>query len=65
MDYEETFSPVAILKSIRILLSTTTNLDYEISKMEVKTSFLNDNLDEEIYMSQYEGSSNKVKTESL
>ncbi len=29
-DYEETYSPVAMLKSIRILLSTASNLDYEI-----------------------------------
>ena len=30
IDYEETFSPVAILKSIRILLSIAACLDYEI-----------------------------------
>ena len=55
MDYEETFSPVAMLKSIRILLSIAASLDYEIWQMDVKTVFLNDNLDEEIYMSQPEG----------
>ena len=30
VDYEETFSPVATFKSIRILLSTVTYYDYEI-----------------------------------
>ena len=30
IDYEETFSPVAILKSIRIILSITAHFDYEI-----------------------------------
>src|ERR1051325_11168269 len=30
VDYEETFSPVAMLKSIRILLSIATYYDYEI-----------------------------------
>ena len=30
IDYEETFSPIAMLKSIRILLSIATCLDYEI-----------------------------------
>ena len=30
IDYEETFSPVAMLKSIRILLSITAHYDYEI-----------------------------------
>ena len=54
-DYEETFSPVAMLKSIRILLSITVALDYEIWQMDVKTAFLNHNLDERIYMAQPDG----------
>ena len=29
-DYEETFSPVAMIKSIRILLSIATHMNYEI-----------------------------------
>ena len=32
VDYEETFSPIAMLKSIRILLSIATFYDYEICK---------------------------------
>ena len=55
IDYEETFSPIAMLKSIRILLSIATHYDYEISQMDVKTAFLNGNLEEEIYMMQPEG----------
>ncbi|KAA0062092.1 gag/pol protein [Cucumis melo var. makuwa] len=55
VDYEETFSLVAMLKSIRILLSIVTFYDYEIWQMDVKTAFLNDNLDESIFMSQPEG----------
>ena len=54
-DYEETFSPIAMIKSIRILLSIVVSLDYEIWKMDVKTTFLNGNLDESIYMLQPEG----------
>ena len=38
VDYEETFSPIAMLKSIRILLSIDATLDYEIWKMDVKTA---------------------------
>jgi hypothetical protein len=30
IDYEETFSPVAMLKSIRVLLTISCNYDYEI-----------------------------------
>ena len=55
VDYEETFSPVAMLKSIRILLSIVACLDYEIWKMDVKTAFLNGYLKESIYMMQPEG----------
>ncbi|CAA0830762.1 cysteine-rich RLK (RECEPTOR-like protein kinase) 8, partial [Striga hermonthica] len=55
IDYEETFSPVAMLKSIRILLAVAAHMDYKIWKMDVKTAFLNGNLDEDIYMQQPEG----------
>ena len=44
-----------MLKSIRILLSIAAHYDYEIWQMDVKTVFLNDNLEEEIYMMQPEG----------
>ena len=55
IDYGETFSLVAMLKSIRILLSIAVCLDYEIWQMDVKTVFLNGNLEEDIYMQQPEG----------
>ena len=55
IDYDETFSPVAMLKSIRILLCIAIHYDYEIWQMDVKTAFLNGNLEEEIYMIQPEG----------
>ena len=54
-DYDETFSPVAMLKSIRILLAIAAYFDYEIWQMDVKTAFLNDNVEKELYMMQPEG----------
>ena len=51
-DYEETFSPMAMIKSIKILLSIATYYDYEIWQMDVKTAFLNGYLEENIYMMQ-------------
>ena len=39
VDYEETFSPVAMLKSISILLSIITCLDYEIWQMDSRRLF--------------------------
>ena len=53
--FDETFSPVAMLKSVRIMLATTTFFNYEIWQMDVKTAFLNIFLKEELYMMQPEG----------
>ena len=39
IDYDETFSPVAMLKSIRILLAIASHYDYEIWQMNVKKTF--------------------------
>ena len=55
VDYEETFSPVVMLKSIRIILAIAAYFDYEIWQMDVKTAFLNGNLVEDVYMIQPEG----------
>nr|GFA51655.1 hypothetical protein [Tanacetum cinerariifolium] len=57
IDYEETFSPVADIRAIRILIAIAVYYDYEIWEMDVKTAFLNGRLDEDIYM---EGGSDVV-----
>ncbi|KAL0329204.1 UNVERIFIED_CONTAM: Retrovirus-related Pol polyprotein from transposon RE2 [Sesamum radiatum] len=53
--FEETFSPLAMAKSIRIMLVIAAWYDYEIWQMDVKTAFLNGFVEEEIYMDQPEG----------
>jgi hypothetical protein len=55
VDYDETFSPVAMLKSIRIILAIAAYFNYEIWQMDVKITFLNGNLEEDVYMMQPEG----------
>ncbi|KAK8583636.1 hypothetical protein V6N12_067899 [Hibiscus sabdariffa] len=55
IDYDETFSHVAMFKSIRILFATAAFQDYEIWQMDVKTTFLNRKLEEDVYMTQPEG----------
>ena len=50
IDYEETFSPVVRFVSIRLILTIVAHLDLELFQMDVKTAFLNGELDEEIYM---------------
>ena len=55
IDYDETFSPVAMFKSIRILLAIAAYYDYEIWQMDVKTAFLNGDLEKDVYMTQPPG----------
>ncbi|PKI72263.1 hypothetical protein CRG98_007337 [Punica granatum] len=50
VDYEETFSPVAMLKSIRIMLAIAAHYDYEVWQMDVKTAFLNGHIEEDIFI---------------
>nr|GEZ80808.1 hypothetical protein [Tanacetum cinerariifolium] len=52
--YEETFSLVADIRAIRILIAIVAYYDYEIWQMDVKTVFLNGYLNEEVYMKQPE-----------
>nr|GEZ82935.1 retrotransposon protein, putative, Ty1-copia subclass [Tanacetum cinerariifolium] len=54
IDYEETFSPVADIRAIRILIAIVAYYDYEIWQINVKTSFLNRYLNEDVYMEQPE-----------
>ncbi|GKA19339.1 retrotransposon protein, putative, ty1-copia subclass [Tanacetum coccineum] len=54
VDYEETFSLVADIRAIRILVAIAAFYDYEIWQMDVKTAFLNGHLFE-VYMVQPEG----------
>ncbi|KAL0433651.1 UNVERIFIED_CONTAM: putative mitochondrial protein [Sesamum latifolium] len=55
VNFEDTYSPVAMAKSIRILLAIAAWYDYEIWQMDVKTAFLNGFVEEEIFMDQPEG----------
>ncbi|GJV21188.1 retrotransposon protein, putative, ty1-copia subclass [Tanacetum coccineum] len=49
VDCEETFSPVADIRAIRILIAIAVYYDYEIWQMNVKTAFLNEHLLKKIY----------------
>ena len=55
IDYEETYSPAVMLKSVSIILAIAAYFDYEIWQMDAKTAFLHGNLTEDVYMIQPEG----------
>ncbi|GJU84542.1 putative RNA-directed DNA polymerase [Tanacetum coccineum] len=55
IDFDEIFSPVVKMESIRVVLSLAASLDLEVEQMDVKTVFLHGDLDREIYKEQPEG----------
>ncbi|GJV48943.1 retrotransposon protein, putative, ty1-copia subclass, partial [Tanacetum coccineum] len=50
VDYEETFSSIADINAIRILIAIAAYYDYKIWQMDVKTAFLNGRLNKDVYM---------------
>ena len=49
-DFFDTYSPVARMTTIRVLLSLAASYGLLVHQMDVKTTFLNGELDEKIYM---------------
>lgn len=55
IDYDETFAPVARYSSIKSILVLSTHMGWKIHQMGVKATFLNDMIEEEVYIEQPEG----------
>ncbi|GKC29907.1 retrovirus-related pol polyprotein from transposon TNT 1-94 [Tanacetum coccineum] len=55
IDFEESFAPFTRIEAIRIFVANATNKNMMIFQMDVKTTFLNDEVKEEVYVSQPEG----------
>ena len=55
IDYNETFSPVSCKDSLRIIMALVAHYDLELHQMDVKTVFLNGDLEENVYMAQPKG----------
>ena len=52
IDYFDTYAPVARITSIRVLVAFESIYKLVVYQMDVKITFLNGNLDEEVYMDQ-------------
>lgn len=55
IDFEETFAPIAGLEAIRMFLALSSFQKFKVFQMDVKSAFLNGDLDEEVYIEQPNG----------
>ena len=55
INYNDTFSPVSCKDSFRIIMAFVAHYDLELHQMDVKTVFLNGDLNENVYMAQPKG----------
>ena len=54
-DYDESFAPLARYTSIRAIISLVTSMGWNLHQMDVKTTFLNGAIEEEVYIEQPQG----------
>ena len=52
IDYNEVFAPVARLETMRMIVAAASNRGWPLYQMDVKSAFLNDYLEEEVYILQ-------------
>jgi hypothetical protein len=55
IDYEETFAPIAKYTSIRTSIALAAKMKWKLHQMDVKTSFLNGDIEEKVYIEQPQG----------
>jgi len=61
IDSGDIFSPISKVASLRLLLSVVASFDFEVEQMDMKTTFIHEDLEEEIYMKKLEGFAVKGK----
>ena len=55
IDFEDIFSPVVKISSIRVAFGLAVSMNLEIEQLDVKMTFIYEDMEEEIYMEQLEG----------
>jgi hypothetical protein len=65
VDFDEVFAPVARLDTIRVILALAANRGWQVHHLDVKTAFLNGELEEEVFVAQPEGYVEKGKEQKV
>ena len=52
INFKETFTPVARFEALRITLTFASFKDFKLFQMDIKSAFLNDFIEEEVYVEQ-------------
>ena len=65
IDYMKTFSPIAKLNTIRVLLFLVANLDWPLHQLDIKNAFLHGDLDEEVYIEIPPGCTGNAETKMV
>lgn len=65
MDYDEVFAPVVKASTVRLLLAIASVARFQVRQIDVKSAFLNGDLEEEIYMKQPEGYTDRKDSEKV
>lgn len=55
IDFEEVFAPIARLNTVRVILALAAHQSWEVHHLDVKSAFLNGELEEEVYVTQPKG----------
>ena len=55
IDYEETYTPVERMEVFRMFLTYATNNNSKVQQIDIKSTFLNGELKEEVYIEKLEG----------
>jgi hypothetical protein len=55
VDFEEVFAPVARIETVRLLIALAAQRGWNVHHMDVKSAFLNGELEEEVYVHQPPG----------
>ena len=53
--FNETFAPIALMDTVRIVISIAAQNKWQVHQMDVKSAFLNGYLEEEVYVQQPQG----------